>query len=709
VREFKFILYFIFLVTINAGLLGQTYEKPEIRGLSGKALKKFGKQADRRGDIYTALQLYELYYKQHAKDVEVGYRMAELYFQSRDYQKAEKQFSKIFRAAPDLYPEAQYYQAVSLKNQGNYLDAKEAYLKFARKIKNAKNLALSPQALKDEIMSCDLAMTLQNKPQKATINRLSGTINGPHQEMSPLALSNSTLLYASLKPEDRLYFNYDDTVPPPVRQFYTAQQAGMDWSGGYEFDTIVNVKGVETCNGAISRDGNRLYFTRCSHNAVGRYRCEIFVSERVGKSWSAPVKLNAAINDPNYTATQPSIGYTSKSDLEILYFVSDRPGGKGGYDIWYSIYDKNKKDFAEPRNAGGTINTIGNEMTPFYDIKTRSLYFSSNVHQGMGGLDIFCAQGELRKWLQPVNVGYPINSSYDDLYFTINPNRSEGFLTSNRPGGESFQNPTCCDDIYQYRWTQSIKLAVTGQVYPADADKYGPDLDQAKLIALKDKITPLNKAIVVLYMVDPKTKEEVFIDRDTTGSDGVYYFELQPEKQYKFDMEGFQYFNEIINFSTEGVDMTYTIDMPPVWVNVLSDKPIVMKNVYYETNKSELTQRSKEVIDSTIVILMNKARDIVIEIGAHSDSTGSYEYNKKLSQERADNVVKYLITKGINPDRLVAKGYGPDKPVAPNFNADGTPNEKGQEQNRRSEFRVIGTMSSRTDLIDKEINTNTNE
>jgi len=132
--------------------------------------------------------------------------------------------------------------------------------------------------------------------------------------------------------------------------------------------------------------------------------------------------------------------------------------------------------------------------------------------------------------------------------------------------------------------------------------------------------------------------------------------------------------------------------MPPTWVNVLSDKPIVLENIYYDFNSAELTRKDKSVLDTTLLILLKGAPEFIIEIGAHTDSIGDSEYNLKLSQERADNVVKYLITRGIPTDRLVAKGYGPSQPLAPNFLPDGSDNEEGREKNRRTEFRIVGTI-----------------
>jgi OmpA-OmpF porin, OOP family len=361
VKEYKHILAPVLLVfLLSQSMVGQS--KIDVRNYTAKQLKNFGKNADRLGDIYTAIDFFEPYCKMRTKDAELNYRLAELYFQSRDYVKSEKQFSKVYKEHSDIYPQALYYQAQSLKSQGKYDEAKEIFVKFQKKLKAVKTLNLSASALKDEITGCDMAFTIINNPVKASVEHMNSSINSPHIELSPIAINDSSMIYASLKSDSVQYFNREDTAKIPVRQFYQAKKVGNDWIGGKSMDGPVNIPGVETGNGALSRDGNRFYFTRCAKTWEGKMRCEIFVTKRKGNVWQEPVQLNTAINDPNYTATQPTVGTASKSNMEILYFVSDRPGGRGGDDIWYSIYNPKKNDYSTPKNAGNKINTQGNEM-----------------------------------------------------------------------------------------------------------------------------------------------------------------------------------------------------------------------------------------------------------------------------------------------------------------------------------------------------------
>jgi outer membrane protein OmpA-like peptidoglycan-associated protein len=603
---------------------------------------------------------------------------------------------------------ALFYQAQMLKSTGKYEEAKEIFTRAQRKLKEFRSETITSAVLRDEIKGCELAQGIINNPIKISMDHMNSSINKPHIEFSPIPFNDTLLIYGSLKLDSVNRFNRDKPGILPVRQFYTAKKVENDWIGGEKFSDIINIAGVETGNGAFSRDGNRFYFTRCGRNWQNKMKCEIYMAEKVGNSWSEPQRLNELINHPDYTATQPAVGTTSKSNFDILYFVSDRPGGRGGMDVWYSIYTPKKKQFSAPRNCGIRINTAGDEVTPFYEHATRTLYFSSSGLAGLGGLDVFRSMGELRKWYLPENMGFPLNSSYDDLYFTSSKSREDGFFTSNRPGGVSLHNPTCCDDIYHFRWTDFIRLDVTGQVFPNEKSDFGPkkNYNDFNFMKAADSIKPMKGAIIGLYLIDKATKEKVFIDRDTTDENGKYHFDLLPDKDYKFEMEGFQYFNEQVHLSTDMITFSFTIEMPPIWINVITDEPIVLKNVYYAFDDASLTDEARKEIDKTLLELMQKAPDLIIEVGSHTDSLGNSEYNKKLSQQRADNVINYLVNKGIEKKRLAAVGYGADKPVANNYNPDGSDNPEGRDRNRRTEFRVTGTLSSITDDIDVGEDTN---
>ena len=671
--------------------------------LNAGQLKRFAKNSVRKGDIQTAIFFYEKYRQHKPYNQKVNYQLAELNRQARNYVEAKELYEEVLNKEADKYPMAHFYYAQMLKSLGEYDQAIEEFDKFRRNIKGQKQSQLYGRLSKSEISGCDSARLLIDNPLNVTISNLNSTINSPHIELSPIPVNDNTFIYASLRIDSLIYFTADNVdTAMPVRHFYKAHKEGMDWIGGELLPAPFNLPGVETCNGVFSRDGQRFYYTQCDKNWKGEVICSIYRIIKEGKEWGQPEKLPEVINDPNYTSTQPALGRTVKSDREILYYVSDRPDGKGGLDIWYTVWNDEKNLYSNPRNLGNKINTAGDEMTPFYNPAKRTLYFSSTGLAGIGGLDIFKAFGSRNKWENVENIGYPINSSFDDLYFTLSRKEEDGFLVSNRP--DSLVSETCCDDILYYHWNDFIRITVTGAIYPFEQDRFGrkKDLSNFDFMNPDASIQPLEGAKVALYVQDENTKEYIFLDRYTTEQNGKFYFTLEPDKEYEFRMEGFQYFDSKNYLSTDFFNFSDTIEMPPTWVNVLSDKPIVLKNIYYDFNSANLTQKDKNVIDTTLLVLLREAPEFIIEIGAHTDSIGDTEYNLKLSQERAENVVKYLVQKGIPTQRLVSKGYGASKPVAPNFNPDGTDNAEGREKNRRTEFRIVGTIDQMGEVEDEE-------
>jgi len=209
-----------------------------------------------------------------------------------------------------------------------------------------------------------------------------------------------------------------------------------------------------------------LYYTQCSNAENGKLICQIYCCEKKGNVWQAPYKLGNNINVKGYTSTHPCFVKTIEGN-EVLYFVSDRKGGFGGNDIWYSVYKNNH--FYEPVNAGNIINTPGDEITPFYHAKTQTLYFSSDWHEGLGGFDIFKSVGGFNAWTPPENMGYPLNSACNEMYFVINSSDTDGYFTSNRQGSYHIKGETCCNDIYS--WEKNV-VKLDTVVHLTDTIKY---------------------------------------------------------------------------------------------------------------------------------------------------------------------------------------------------------------------------------------------
>lgn len=674
--------------------------------LGSNHLRGFTKNSQKVGDTYSAIDFLNEYLIRNPENIKYSYKLAELYRETRDYTNAALWYKKVVDADEVNYPLARFYLAKMLKMEGVYDEAMINFSDFKKTVKQLSDEALFKKILKNEIDGIDYARKVQEPTKRIQIYHLDRTVNNNHVDLSPLALDNNTLIYASLNLDTLKYFNQKDSSQKvPVRQFYYAKRSGDTWKGNGLAEDAFNEAGINTGNGTISTDGMRFYFTRCEKNWKNENICKIYVSRKEGSQWTAPEEVTE-LNHPQYTTTQPAIGTDSRSGGEVIYFSSNRPGGKGGFDLWYALLNKKTGTFKDPKNMGSVINTISDEITPWYDTQTRNLFFSSDGHPSMGGLDIFKAAGEMRTWEEPENMGIPVNSCADELYYSYTPNHEDGFFVSNRRGGFSHRSPTCCDDIYYFRLLDYIKIGVTGKVlaiqdssiYKILEQNLNKDQTVGEYDDAEEQIEPAKGAVINLFWVNEKSKADMFIARDTIKSDGSYYFRLEPEMKYKLVVENFGFFNKTLTTTTVGVVKSDTIHLDAIYINKIPLEPLTIKNIYYEFAKHELTDNSKLVIDSTIFRIMTENPTIVVELRSHTDSVSTAGYNLKLSQRRAESVVNYLISKGISQERLIAKGFGKNMPIAPNTNPDGSDNPEGRQKNRRTEFRIVGSLEQYSDI-----------
>ena len=698
--DIKKIIIIISLAFSFIGIKAQNSDKVSV---PASRAKKLAKNAIRIGDIYSAIDYYKAYVDAKPMNYKAQYELAELYRRSRNYEQAKKYYKNAYEANGIKFVKALYYYALMEKMTGNYKDALDDFKKFRKKSKILKkDKRLYKKYVRNEILGCQIAKQLMDSDINVLITHLDTSINKAHIEFSPFPFKKDKFIFASLRQEKLKYYNPNDTTKPlPVRNFYIAKKYGQKWKELKKIDAPFNNPKNNVGNGCFSPDGTKFYYTKTIKNWRNEMISQIYVSKYENGKWSEGEPLPEPVNNPLYTTTQPSVGLESKHGYEVLYFVSDRLGTKGGLDIWYTVFNTRKNKFTKPKTVGSKINTVSDEMTPYYDMDTRTLYFSSNGHPGLGGLDIFKTTGELRKWEVPKNIGYPINTSTDDLYFTIGKNREEGFFTSNRKGGVVLKNPTCCDDIYSYQWTKYIHVAIKGITFAKEKIKY---LDSIKTII--DSVTvkydtltreknitkELNGTKISLFI---KTKtdslyEYLFAKSFTTSEKGKYFLNLEQGRDYKIVAEKDGYFNGQYIFSTKSVQKSDTL-IKDIELKKIPMKAIVLNNIYYEFDKSELTNDAKLTIDTTIYKILSENEKLIVEISSHTDNKGNDKYNLKLSQKRAESVVDYLISKGIDKKRLIAKGYGETKPIAPNTNPDGSDNPEGRQANRRTEFKVIGS------------------
>lgn len=681
----------------------QAYSQNNTGGNPNKNPRKEGLKADRAGDVYTALDYYSKYLKNNPNDALIAFNYAELLSLSREYPLAAQWYRKAWDLNPKKYNIAIFRCGQMLKMTGNYTEAKEAFNLFkknrSRRYKDMQKL------IKANIESCDSASTRIGRPLNVEIRRLDSIINYPHIDFSPMPLDDSRLLFASLRVEKIPRFIRDDSAESFVTRFYIAE-------GFKEGNTEVSLlqapfnNGTSNIgNGAFNNDMSKFYFTQCRNLDRNNRICQLYVSHYENGRFSKATLLPPKVNLNAYSSTQPAVGADQKKGNEILYFVSDRPGGKGGTDLWYAVYDPETGAFSEPKNCGSKINTQGNEYTPYYDITSHRLYFSSDGRSGLGGYDIYSSAGEKGRWEVPQPLGYPINSSYDDLYYVLSPGKaSEGYLVSNRPGGRLLEGKTCCDDIWHFTYPDHVYLAVTGNVFEFNDSLADQSIEKilAGKAAAGQNLPKSGQCMVSLYAVDKSDTGSYFlIGKQKTDSSGIFFFNLEKGNTYKLVASKNGYFTANATFSTLNARYSDTFSRDLV-INKIPLKPIVIRNIYYPFDKYYLTDSAKIVIDTTILRLMQQNPSIIAEISSHTDSCGTDKYNIRLSQNRAQSVVNYLLSKGIPIERMRAKGYGETMFIAPNSMPDGSDNPEGRQKNRRTEFRVIGVLPQYSDIIYRE-------
>ena len=430
-------------------------------------------------NYYTAIDLYKTLYEIDSGNVNISYKIAESYFNIRYYKNAKIWYKETYDFDTKCtLPTTEFKYALTLKMNGNYKEAINSFTNFLNTSKYKPDSYYIKQA-EQEVINCKFALKALNAFSKILVEHFDTNINGVNSDFAPVPYDSNKLFFSSLRPSI-----YNDFI-----KLYYAEK---NTDGSFIFKGLIeepfNKEGFHAANGSFSPDKKRFYFTLCE----SENNCKIYSSVEVNGKWQDPVMLPELINYPEYTTTQPNIVESSRKQ-EILYFVSDRPGGYGETDIWYSTI-RNGDEYSAPKNLGEKINTIGNEVTPFYDDKNKTLFFSSDKLLNFGGLDIFSSKGSLSKWDTPVNLGFPINSSVDDFNYFISSsnNEMEGYFVSNRQGSindKNDENCTCCDDIYRFitkpeiKEIENIKDTV---IIPSDTI-----IDLPELVNKNDKIDTL--------------------------------------------------------------------------------------------------------------------------------------------------------------------------------------------------------------------------
>lgn len=432
--QLKYKIFFLLFFTSSA-LFAQVSEQ---------VILQEADEAFQAGDYYSAALSYARLLNDVSKaPIDISYKYAESLRQYNAYTEAVHWYKYVADMdSSNQYPDATFWLALMLKQTGNY-DLAGSYLNtYITKNSNAIFL----EKAKLEIESCKSAKWITQDTLPVTIEHLDSNINTPYSEFGAVQLSDTALYFSSLRMI--VADEYGSILPGVfVSKIFRSKMSVAGLSTANEFTAIINDPKTNNGNLSFSPEHTKIFFSRCQ-TLKSKLSCELWASEIIKNKWQKPERLTRKINLPGTTNTQPS--YVDFGDFQVLYFASDRPNGYGAMDIWYSIIKQGK--YSDPINLGSNINTIGDEITPFYHLEDSSLYFSSNTQPGIGGFDIFSSKGGLNQWTRPKNMGVPINSGANDLYYTVNEIDNDGYLTSNRTGSYYIKGETCCNDIYSFEW-----------------------------------------------------------------------------------------------------------------------------------------------------------------------------------------------------------------------------------------------------------------
>ncbi|HON51966.1 MAG TPA: hypothetical protein PLS12_02040, partial [Bacteroidales bacterium] len=407
----KYLLSCLLLIFLGAYSL-QAQEDLSVYS-TGK-LKKLGIKALQDKEPYKAIRYFEEYLK-IKEDPAIMYQLAESYRFARNYPFAQYWYDKAYKTSPKKNGKALYYYATMLKTSQMYDEAETQFKTFKKEYVDYDDSEIYQKITKNQIISCDSATSMIKKPVQARITHLGVSINTEAMEYMPILLSNTSMVFA-VEPFDTV--SSSDAIKAPA--LYGANKSGFNWVNSGEWDLKAeNSSPIGMYHGAFSPDFQRFYFTKCEKVKKMGVICKIYMSKNSFGVWQAPEELPEIVNGKGFSNIQVAVGNESKKNDEVLYFVSNRPGGQGGLDIWFTIFMPKKNEWREPKNCGNKMNTAGDEMSPYYDVVSRTMYYSSTGHAGLGEFDIFKTNGELGKWTPAENMGYPINSPYDDDYFVL--------------------------------------------------------------------------------------------------------------------------------------------------------------------------------------------------------------------------------------------------------------------------------------------------
>jgi outer membrane protein OmpA-like peptidoglycan-associated protein len=570
--------------------------------------------------------------------------LAEVFWDDQKLENAISYYNAGLSIDPYFYPKGYYNKARLEIRVGKYKEAQNSFKDFLTfDSTGSKYRIMAERGIEQTKFAIN---AIENPVDFKPIN-LGPNINTTHDEYWPsLSADGRTLVIT------RLVSFYDITLGNHVQEdFFSSTFNDSTWQLAENMGAPLNTTDNEGAQ-SISANGQLMVFTVCNrHGVIGR--CDLYYSRLENGRWTYPENMGQPINSTS-KETQPSLS----ADGSTVYFASDRPGGKGKLDIWVSRQNEDGT-WSKPENLGDSINTPGEEMSPFIHHDNTTLYFTSDYHIGMGGFDLFMSTKSADgKWGKPKNLGYPINTHRDEIGLIVNAKGNMAYFAS---------------DIDQRRGKDIYQFELYSEARPQEVSYLkGRVFDEVTRQRLKARFE--------LYdLADGSLVNKSESDERT----GEFLLCLPTNRDYMLNITRTGYLFYSDNFALSGIhhlERPFLKDIPLKPIE--TGQSIILKNIFYETDSYELRDESQYELNK-VVKFLNSNPAIKIEISGHTDNIGTPGYNMRLSENRAKSVVEYLTSKGIKTDRLIYRGYGLAQPL------DSNETEEGRANNRRTELKIV--------------------
>ncbi|MBI3510008.1 MAG: OmpA family protein [Bacteroidetes bacterium] len=605
----------------------------------------------------------------------LNYKMSICYYNiSSQKQMGLSYIEKANKLNPNVAPDVQYYLGRLYHLSAQWDKAITAYRAYLvpLNVDGAKNKDKIAD-MNRKIQECVNGKEFQKNPQRVFIDNLGATVNTSDPEYTPLITADeSEMLFTSRratstgakKDEDGQYFE----------DLYQTNYVNGQWTAPVNMGKPINTDDHDATAG-LSPDGQKLYVYRPTNGG------DLYESVLKGDKWTDPERMNKNINSDGHESSV-SLSFDGKK----LYYISDKDGTMGNRDIWVSTMDAKGK-WGESSNIGAPINTIYGEEGVFIHPDGKTIYFSSQGHNSMGGYDIFKSEFKDGKWGEPENLGWPINGPDDDVFFVISADGKHGYYASNKSDGQGEK------DIYKITFLGPEKPLALSNEDNLLAGRTAPvksiealktvEVPTAQVTLLKGTVTDATngKPLGAMIEIVDNSTAQIVATFPANSASGKYLVSLPSGKNYGIavKMDGYLFHSENFDIPATAMyqEVTKDVQLEPISVG----STIVLRNVFFDFDKSTLKPESDIELDRLVKIMQDNPT-IKIELSGHTDSKGSDDYNQKLSEARAKACVDYLVGKGIKADRMTWVGYGESKPI------DTNDTDEGRANNRRTEFKI---------------------